>query len=119
MDRLARMDADMKEMRSQNTVELEGALKMIAGLKMDIQKKDLALGVLKEEVKNQQAVAFQCAFRASSWTEENTVIKFERLTFQSGMSAEGLDINSGVFTVAQGHAGVWAVRSFIYGENIP
>merc|ERR1712154_520084 len=59
--------------------------------------------------------AFQCAWQDGAWNADNSVITYDRLTYDeiSGGSiynvTGGMDINAGVFTVGQGYAGVWEI----------
>ena len=109
----------------------------IAALKLDIERRDqsknLEISELEKEMRllvNQvrnPPFAFQCAYR-HEWINDNSIITFDRLFYDSmsdgssyNVSSGGLDITSGVFTVAPRFAGVWTVspsmRLYSGGDN--
>ena len=66
--------------------------------------------------------AFQCAWQVR-WTADYSTITYQRLTFDSmsgGSSyntSGGLDITSGLFTVAPGFAGIWTITYTIQSDQ--
>jgi len=102
-----------KEMETRDTqmCELEEEMASLTG-RMDVtEETDVLLRGMVDQVRN-PPFAFQCAYQGS-WNADYSVITYERLTYDeiSGGSiynvTGGLDINTGVFTVGQGYAGVW------------
>ena len=88
----------------------------IAALKLDIERR-------VNQVRN-PPFAFQCAYR-SEWINDNSIITFDRLFYDSmsdgssyNVSSGGLDITSGVFTVAPRFAGVWTVSPSMWLYSI-
>merc|ERR1712218_734081 len=82
--------------------------------RMDVtEETDVLLRGMVDQVRN-PPFAFQCAWQ-DGWGADNSVITYDRLTYDeiSGGSiynvTGGMDINTGVFTVGQGYAGVWEI----------
>ena len=84
----------------------------IAVLEDAMETKDQKIAVLEGAVETLKSApfAFQCAWQDGPWVDENSVITFDRLTYD-GISGGngGLDINTGIFTVDQGFSGVWSI----------
>jgi len=108
-------DVFTKEMETMDTqmLELEEEMASLTG-RMDVtEETDVLLRGMVDQVRN-PPFAFQCAYQGS-WNAEYSVITYERLTYDeiSGGSiynvTGGLDINTGIFTVGQGYAGVWEI----------
>jgi len=92
--------------------ELEEDMKSLPGRITVTEETDVLLRGMVDQVRN-PPFAFQCAYKYE-WTTNNSVITFDRLTFDEisggdGGDDGGLDINTGVFTVGQGYSGVWEV----------
>merc|ERR1711997_839666 len=105
---------DAIETRDIQMCELEAEMKSLTGRITVTEETDVLLRGMVDQVRN-PPFAFQCAYKYE-WTADNSVITFDRLTFDeiSGGDGgdggdDGLDINTGVFTVGQGYSGVWAV----------
>jgi len=101
------------ETRDTQMLELEEEMASLTG-RMDLtEETDVLLRGMVDQVRN-PPFAFQCAYQGS-WNADYSVITYERLTYDeiSGGSiynvTGGLDINTGVFTVGQGYAGVWEI----------
>merc|ERR1711953_1031653 len=106
----------MKEIETRDTqmCELEEEMASLTG-RMDVtEETDVLLRGMVDQVRN-PPFAFQCAYQGS-WNAEYSVITYDRLTYDeiSGGSiynvTGGLDINTGVFTVGHGYAGVWEIN---------
>merc|ERR1712154_20346 len=109
-------DVFMKEMKTRDTqmLELEEEMASLTG-RMDVtEKTDVLLRGMVDQVWT-PPFAFQCAWHGGYWTADNSVITYDRLTYDeiSGGSiynvTGGMDINTGVFTVGQGYAGTWEI----------
>merc|ERR1712064_20432 len=67
--------------------------------------------------------AFQCAWNGYAWGTDNSIITYDRLTYDdiSGGditdAAGGMDISTGVFTVGRGFSGVWSITFSIYSYS--
>ena len=109
-------DEFTKEIETRDTqmLELEEEMASLTG-RMDVtEETDVLLRGMVDQVWN-PPFAFQCAWHGGYWTADNSVITYDRLTYDeiSGGSiynrTGGLDINTGVFTVGYGYSGVWEV----------
>merc|ERR1711953_1047814 len=116
-------DVFMKEIETRDTqmCELEEEMASLTG-RMDVtEKTDVLLRGMVDQVRN-PPFAFQCAYQGS-WNAEYSVITYDRLTYDeiSGGSiynvTGGMDINTGVFTVGQGYAGVWEISYSIMSSQ--
>ena len=105
---------DAIETRDTQMCELEEEMKSLTGRITETEETDVLLRGMVDQVRN-PPFAFQCAWQDGPWTADNSVITFDRLTYDeiSGGSiynvTGGLDINTGVFTVGQGFSGVWQI----------
>merc|ERR1711953_1080630 len=116
-------DDFMKEIETRDTqmCELEEEMASLTG-RMDVtEETDVLLRGMVDQVRN-PPFAFQCAYQGS-WNAEYSVITYDRLTYDeiSGGSiynvTGGMDINTGVFTVGQGYAGVWEISYSIMSSQ--
>jgi len=102
---------DAIETRNKQMLELEEEMKSLTGRINVTEETDVLLRGMVDQVRN-PPYAFQCAWKYGVWSPDNSVITYDRLTYDeiSGGSiynvTGGLDINSGVFTVGQGYSGV-------------
>merc|ERR1711953_339900 len=105
----------MKEIETRDTqmCELEEEMASLTG-RMDVtEETDVLLRGMVDQVRN-PPFAFQCAWQ-DGWSADDSVITYDWLTYDeiSGGSVYnvtgGLDINTGIFTVGQGYAGVWEI----------
>ena len=128
MDRLIKVETDLKN-------ENDAKDKRIAALEAAMEDKNTQMQHLIEEkedlrqivdqVRN-QPFAVQCAWR-NSWSYANSIMTYDRLYYDNtsggpilnGTMYGGLDINTGVFTVAPGFSGVWSVSYSLgsWGNN--
>merc|ERR1711874_726409 len=134
MDRMTRMEAEMiakdkmVEVRDQRIALLEDAftkaietrdtqmsdleeeMRILTGRITVAEETDVLLGGMVDQVRNDRFV-FQCAWKEGPGTTKDGVITYDRLTYDDARpgGSGGLDINTGVFTVAQGFTGIWAV----------
>ena len=102
------------ETRDTQMCELEEEMASLTG-RMDVtEETDVLLRGMVDQVWT-PPFAFQCAWHGGYWTADNSVITYDRLTYDeiSGGSiynvTGGLDINTGEFTVGQGYAGTWEI----------
>ena len=118
-------DVFTKEIETRDTqmCELEEEMASLTG-RMDVtEETDVLLRGMVDQVRN-PPFAFQCAWQ-DYWSAANSVITYDRLTYDeiSGSSmynvTGGLDINTGVFTVGQGYAGVWGISFSIQSNQNP
>ena len=119
------VSTDAIETRDIKMCELEEEMKSLTGRINVTEETDVLLRGMVDQVRN-PPYAFQCAWQAGPWTAADSVITYDRLTYDeiSGGSiynvTGGLDINTGVFTVGQGFSGAWelsyTIRSF---QNAP
>ena len=104
---------DAIETRDTQMCELEEEMKSLTGRITVTEETDVLLRGMVDQVRN-PPFAFQCAWQ-DYWNADNSVITYDRLTYDeiSGGSiynvTGGLDINTGVFTVGKGYAGVWEI----------
>ena len=134
MDKMTRMEAEMiakderialledavdtleadKKAKDTQMCELEEEMKSLTGRITVTEETDVLLRGMVDQVRN-PPFAFQCAWQGGPWGAANSVITYDRLTYDkiSGGSiynvTGGLDINTGVFTVGHGFSGVWTV----------
>ena len=106
--------ADAIETRDTQMCELEEEMKSLTGRITETEETDVLLRGMVDQVRN-PPFAFQCAYQGGYWSADDSVITYERLTYDeiSGGSiynvTGGLDITTGVFTVGHGFSGVWTV----------
>ena len=105
---------DVIETRDIQMFDLEEKMKNLTGRINKTEETDVRLRGRVDQVRN-PPFAFQCAWQDGPWEADDSVITYNRLTYDeiSGGSiynvTGGLDINTGVFTVGQGYAGTWEI----------
>ena len=125
MDRMARLEADMEtkeETISTMRDEMKAKNEMVAIMKEDIEAMKESLEAKDVEIKTLTEVrsppyGFQCAWREGEWTADNSILTYDRLTYDEMSGGDsnthnvtgGMDVTTGVFTVGRGMSGVWSV----------
>merc|ERR1712227_1191716 len=110
---MAALEVEM-EAKDQRIAALEEEMKRLRGRMTETEETDLQLREMVDQVRN-PPFAFQCAWQDGGWTSDDSIITYDRLTYDdiSGGTifnvTGGMDIFTGVFTVGHGFSGVYTV----------